>query len=155
MFVLSLETHLKSFGWRTMQTPELLLPPGLILHVSVSMKVSLRRVAGSLISAMRRFWRGEKKTNRHGWRPCIEDQKVTKCLKSTKSCSMLNMPLMAQRGFNGSLRSRKLSSFWFTKTPKFGDLTNQPPRAEEWSPSSALSFKREEVVAYAIGRSVK
>ena len=63
---------------------------------------------------------------------------------------MINILLMVQPGFNGNQQSCELFSFLFDNIPKFGDFTNLPPSAEEWIPSSALSFKREEVVAYAM-----
>ena len=55
-----------------------------------------------------------------------------------------------QLDLNGNQECSKLSSFCCTTIHKFGEFTNQPPSAEEWTPSSALPFKREEVVAYEI-----
>ena len=49
--------------------------------------------------------------------------------------------------------ARNAGSCLFATLLKYdnGEFTIQPLTAEEWAPSSALSFKQKEVVAYAIG----
>ena len=68
---------------------------------------------------------------------------------------MINVLLLVLCNFDDSQQIPKLSSFSFANIPKLGDLTNLPPSAEEWIPSSALSFKQKEVVAHAMRGSVE
>jgi hypothetical protein len=63
---------------------------------------------------------------------------------------MINTFPRIENEFKGSHASCNSFSFCFANIRKSGDLTKPPRRAEEWTPSSAYSFKQEEVVAYEI-----